>query len=181
MRPVPRPSRRTSREDEQLLRVAYRAHGGELFGAAYRALGDRGLAEDVVQETFVRAWKAADRFDEGRGSLRTWLFAIARNLITDAARARAARPQLASADAAEEPRHADSTEGVLVNLQVTEAIGHLSPEHRVVVVEVACRGRPYAEVAAELGVPVGTLRSRMYYGLKAMRLALEEVGWSDDR
>src|ERR1019366_9736012 len=74
------------------LRVAFVAHGGELYGYARRSLGDPRAAEDVVQETFIRAWRARDRFDTNLGTLRTWLFTIARRVVIDHARARAIRP-----------------------------------------------------------------------------------------
>src|SRR2546429_9895101 len=77
---------------EREVRAAYAAHSGELYGFAVRSLGDRGLAEEAVQETFLRAWRAGDRFDPELGSLRTWLFAILRNVVIDLGRARAARP-----------------------------------------------------------------------------------------
>jgi len=79
------------------VRAVYAAHGPELFRFALRSLGDRGLAEEAVQETFVRAWQAAERFDDALGSLRTWLFAIIRNVVIDLSRARAVRPALAAA------------------------------------------------------------------------------------
>src|SRR5215213_9171062 len=77
------------------VRAVYRAHGSELYRFALRSLGDSGLAEEAVQETFLRAWQAADRFDERLGSLRTWLFAIVRNVVIDLSRARAVRPPIA--------------------------------------------------------------------------------------
>src|SRR5512132_4389999 len=79
--------------DERGMRQAYAAHADELYGFALRSLGDRGLAEEAVQETFIRAWRAAARFDPDLGSLRTWLFAIMRNIVIDLSRARAARPR----------------------------------------------------------------------------------------
>jgi len=166
---------------EAALRVAYRQYAPELFRLAVRSLGDRGLAEEVVQETFVRAWRHEDRFDRERASLRTWLWAIARNLIVDAARRRAVRPPLANSDTAAPPTAADHADGVALRLQVGEALERLSPEHQYAIVEVHYRGRPHHEVALELGVPPGTVRSRLYYGLRALRLALEEMGWSDER
>src|SRR3954469_16053213 len=77
---------------ERDVREAYAAHAGELYGFATRSLGDAGLAEEAVQETFLRAWRAGDRFDPQIGSLRTWLFAILRNVVIDLSRAPAARP-----------------------------------------------------------------------------------------
>jgi RNA polymerase sigma-70 factor (ECF subfamily) len=73
------------------VRAVYAAHGPELYRFAFRSLNDRGLAEEAVQETFVRAWQAADRFDDALGSLRTWLFAIIRNVVIDLSRARSER------------------------------------------------------------------------------------------
>src|SRR3712207_9333201 len=82
-----------SLDSEAGLRAAYDALGSELYRMTYRALNDDGLAEEAVQETFLRAWRAADRYDPKRSSLRTWMFAIARNVTIDLARARSARPQ----------------------------------------------------------------------------------------
>jgi RNA polymerase sigma-70 factor (ECF subfamily) len=163
------------------VRAVYAAHGPELYRFAFRSLGDRGLAEEAVQETFVRAWQASDRFDDALGSLRTWLFAIIRNVVIDMSRARAVRPQIA---AQSDPHDVivldDEIEQVLVAWQVEEALRMLSDEHRDALVEVHYKGRSYNEVAGERGVPVGTMKSRVYYALKAMRLALEELGWSDE-
>lgn len=177
-----------SEEEEAVLRAAYREHAGELFRLALRSLGDRGLAEEVVQETFMRAWRNRERFDTGRGSLRTWLFSIARNLIVDAARARASRPpgppeaahERLSEGGYETKSREDPTERVLTRMQVEEALARLSEDHRAVISEVYYRGRTYAELAQELDVPAGTLRSRMYYALKSLRLALEETESSSD-
>ena len=161
---------------------AYRAHGPELYRAAVRSLGDGPLAEEAVQEVFVRAWRAADRYDPLLASLRTWLFAILRNVVVDLARARvgAARAGAASRRSSGSRRHLDEFDRGLASWQVEEALLHVSDEHRLALVEVHVRGRPYHEVADDLGVPVGTIKSRVYYGLKALRLALEELGWVDD-
>lgn len=164
------------------LRSAYDAHGGELYRFARRALGDSGQAEDAVQETFVRAWRASDRYDPARASQRTWLFAILRNVVIDQARARRSRPSVASdGDQPERAGEAaeDAIDQVLTGWQVEAALGAVGEEQRRVLVEVHWLGRPYAEVAAELGVPEGTVKSRVYYGLRAMRTALEAGGWRD--
>jgi RNA polymerase sigma-70 factor, ECF subfamily len=167
-------------EDETSLRAAYAAHGGELYRFAVRTLGDAGAAEEAVQETFVRAWRAGERFDPALGSLRTWLFAIARNVVIDIGRARAARPQLAGDDGPE-PAAEDPVDRVMVAWQVEEALRRISIDHRTAIVETYYRGRPHAEVASELRIPEGTLRSRIFYGLKSLRLALEEMGWTDEQ
>src|SRR4051795_12226895 len=88
---------RAALASDEGVRTVYAAHGPELYRFALRSLGDRGLAEEAVQETFVRAWQAADRFDDALGSLRTWLFAIVRNVVIDLSRARSVRPGLTAA------------------------------------------------------------------------------------
>jgi RNA polymerase sigma-70 factor, ECF subfamily len=160
--------------DERGVREAYSAHAGELYGFAVRSLGDSGLAEEAVQETFLRAWRAGERFDPDLGSLRTWLFAILRNVVIDLGRARAARPAVATGtpEVGHEP-----LEQILLSWQVEEALRRIGDQHRRVLLETYYRGRPYAEVAAELGVPEGTVKSRVYYGLRALRNALEELGY----
>jgi len=163
--------------DERDVRNAYAAHAGELYGFAVRSLGDRGLAEEAVQEAFLRAWRAGDRFDPELGSLRTWLFAILRNVVIDLGRARAARPSVAVGTP--EIEHHEPLEQVLLSWQVEEALRRIGDQHRQVLVETYYKGRPYAEVAAELGVPEGTVKSRVYYGLRALRNALEELGYDD--
>ncbi len=161
---------------ERDVREAYAAHAGELYGFAIRSLGDRGLAEEAVQETFLRAWRAGERFDPQIGSLRTWLFAILRNVVIDLGRARAARP--AVAEGGVEPS-VEPLEEALLAWQIEEAMRRIGDQHRRVLLETYYRGRPYAEVAEELGVPEGTVKSRVYYGLRALRVALEEIGYED--
>jgi RNA polymerase sigma-70 factor (ECF subfamily) len=161
---------------ERDVRDAYAAHAGELYGFAVRSLDDPGLAEEAVQETFLRAWRAGDRFDPEIGSLRTWLFAILRNVVIDLGRARSARPRIAEGGI--EPS-VEPLDEALLAWQVEEAMRRIGDDHRRVLVETYYRGRPYAEVAAELGVPEGTVKSRVYYGLRALRVVLEEMGYED--
>jgi RNA polymerase sigma-70 factor (ECF subfamily) len=159
------------------LRTAWSAHADELYGYARRALGDSGAAEEVLQETFLRAWRAADRYDASR-PLRPWLFAILRNVVVDEARSRVQRP-VPQDVGTREPRSElfDPLDRAMDAWLVEEALRRIGPEHRAVLVETYYRGRPYAEVAAGLGIPEGTARSRAFYGLRALRLALEEMGW----
>jgi len=161
---------------ERDVREAYAAHAGELYGFAARSLGDSGLAEEAVQETFLRAWRAGERFDPQIGSLRTWLFAILRNVVIDLGRARASRPQLTEVEA--EPT-VEPLDEALRAWQIEEAMRRIGDRHRRVLVETYYRGRPYAEVAEELGIAEGTVKSRVYYGLRALRVALEEIGYED--
>ena len=159
---------------ERDVREAYAAHASELYGFALRSLDDAGLAEEAVQETFLRAWRAGDRFDPQLGSLRTWLFAILRNVVIDLSRARAARPVPTGTEA--EPS-VEPIDQALLAWQVEEAMRRIGEEHRRILIETHYRGRPYAEVAAELGIPEGTVKSRVYYGLRALRVVLEEMGY----
>jgi len=161
---------------ERDVREAYAAHAAELYGFAVRSLADSGLAEEAVQETFLRAWRAGERFDPEIGSLRTWLFAILRNVVIDLGRARAARPRVAEGGI--EPS-TEPFDDALLSWQIEEAMRRIGEQHRQVLVETYYRGRPYAEVAAELGVPEGTVKSRVYYGLRALRVVLEEMGYED--
>src|SRR3982750_2713465 len=129
--------------DERDVREAYAAHASELYGFAVRSLGDSGLAEEAVQETFVRAWRAGERFDPQIGSLRTWLFAILRNVVIDLGRARAPRPG-GVAGGGIEPS-VEPLEQALLSWQVEEAMRRIGDDHRHVLVETHFRGRPYAE------------------------------------
>jgi RNA polymerase sigma-70 factor, ECF subfamily len=146
-----------------------------------RQLGDEGAAQEVVQEVFLRAWRRADSFDPTLASLRTWLFAIARHVVIDEVRRVAGRPWRRSLtgepqDLAGAPVSGPADQAVLDGWVVEEALRRLRPEHRDAVVATYLRGRPYAEVAGELGIPIGTVRSRVFYGLKALRLAMDEMG-----
>jgi RNA polymerase sigma-70 factor (ECF subfamily) len=148
-----------------------------------RSLGDNGLAEEAVQETFVRAWRAADRYDAARAPLRAWLFAICRNVVIDMSRARQVRPKLVDgeAEAARAPRNGggDAIDKVVTSWALEEALGRIGADHRRVLVEVLILDRPQEAVAADLGVPVGTVKSRVFYGLRNLRKALHDMGWTD--
>ncbi len=175
-----RRDRSVSLADDQGLRAAYHAHGAELYRYALRALADRGAAEDVVQETFVRAWRSADSYDPQLSSLRVWLFAILRNAVIDQARKRSAKSWPQPATQPDLLLHADTgpapADQVLQTWLIEEGLRKLSADHRDALVETYLRGRPYDDVAAERGVPVATMRSRVFYALKALRNALDEMG-----
>lgn len=165
---------------EEGVRAAYAAHGSEIYRLAVRGLGDAGAAQDAVQETFLRAWRAWSRYDATRASLRTWLFEIARNVVIDAQRARTARPWLRGLSDHEALEHAapgvtDGLDALMRRVLVEEALRRLGADHRRAIEETYLADRPYPEVAAELGIPESTLRSRVFYGLKALRIVMEEM------
>lgn len=149
---------------------AFAEHAGVLFAFALNALGDRNEAEDCVQEAFIRAWRSKGRYSSSRGSVRTWLFAIMRNLVIDALRARARRPAPSDPEKIEwasEPVTEDLQ--ILERLTLYEALATLSFEHRQVIAAVQLDGVGYQELSEQTGVPVATLRTRMYYGLRSLR------------
>jgi RNA polymerase sigma-70 factor (ECF subfamily) len=157
----------------------YEAHSGPLLGYALKLTDrDRAWAEDVVQETFLRAWKHPEAFDPERGSSGAWLYTVARNLVIDCVRAKKARPTevgdehlLASAAAVE-----DDHDRILLGWEVAEAMRTLTPDHRAVLRETYFKGLSVAEAAKVLGVPAGTVKSRTYYALRALKLAFEQRG-----
>jgi RNA polymerase sigma-70 factor (ECF subfamily) len=158
--------------DEALIRTLYHEHGRSLLAYATRLTGDRAAAEDVVQETLIRAWKHAAAMVNERGSVRGWLLTVARNIITDRVRAKAARPQEVAESPATPPVERDHAQGVVDSMTVLSALDRLTPEHREVLVEMYYRGHTVTETAEVLGVPPGTVKSRSYYALRAMRAAL---------
>jgi RNA polymerase sigma-70 factor (ECF subfamily) len=164
--------------DDDSVRAAYDAHGAELYRFCHGMLGDAGQAEDAVQETFVRAWRSRDRFDPAKASLRTWLFVIARNVAIDLHRRRAIRPAVVGKSVAVTGTVSDHADRVVVGMQLQQGLACLSPEQRFVVREIAVGGRSSVDVAQELGTSDGTVRSRLFYGLKAMRVAIEKREWS---
>jgi RNA polymerase sigma-70 factor (ECF subfamily) len=163
--------------EDAALRTLFEQHAAPLLSYALRLTGgDRGRAEDVVQETLLRAWRHPQALDPERGPVRSWLFTVARNVAVDAHRARKARP----IEVGDEPLALvpaiDEIEQALDSWLVADAMSGLSPEHRAVLVETYYRGRSVAEAAAALGIPAGTVKSRTFYALRALKLALEERG-----
>ena len=161
----------------ELLRAMVAEHGDALYAHALRlASGDRQRAEDLVQETLLRAWRHPEALNPDRGSVRAWLFTTARNLAIDSWRRRSVRVGEVITDALPESLTDDETDRTVEAWLIAEALGRLSPVHREVLVECFYRGRSVAEASARLGVPPGTVKSRTHYALRSLRLVLEEMG-----
>jgi RNA polymerase sigma-70 factor, ECF subfamily len=161
--------------DEALVRTLYAEHAGPLLRyALHLTSGDRQRAEDIVQETLLKAWLHPDAIAERPA--RPWLFAVARNLAVDAYRARRARPHEVGEGALELIPAPDEADRALESWAVADALKALRPEHRRVLLETYYRGSSVAEAAAALGIPAGTVKSRTFYALRALKLALEERG-----
>jgi RNA polymerase sigma-70 factor, ECF subfamily len=162
--------------DEQMLRALHDEHSPALWGYAMRLTGgDAGRAQDAVQETLLRAWRRPEVLDPARGSVRAWLFTTLRNVLIDEWRARSVRPEVVTDEVPEmaTPDHADAA---VQSWLVSDALKQLTAQHREVLLECYYRGCSVAEAASRLGIPPGTVKSRTYYALRALKLALEERG-----
>ena len=164
-----------SGDSDESMRALLRTYGGGLYGFALKRLGDSGLAEEVVQEVLVRVWRSAESFDERRGTFRAWLYQIATNVVIDMHRRRGARPAVAELTGEPAAERA-SLEEEMERWQLQSAIANLRPEHREVIALVHFEGMKLREAAEQLRVPVGTVKSRCYYALESLRIALEEQG-----
>jgi RNA polymerase sigma-70 factor (ECF subfamily) len=163
-------------ESGEELRELYRRYAGELFGFACNALSDRELAEEVVQDVFARLWTHAADYDPSKASVRTWLYAIARNRIVDARRRASVRPGLAPTGEEKAPEELDrELENAVLRWQVAAALTRLSAEHREVIRLSHWGGLSLREIAERKGIPLGTAKSRAYYALQSLRLILDEM------
>ncbi|MGT2427163.1 sigma-70 family RNA polymerase sigma factor [Amnibacterium kyonggiense] len=162
-------------EEDALLRSLAEEHGPDLFRFVVRQTRDRELAEDVVQETLARAWRNPARIAAGRDAARAWLFTVARNLVIDDARSAHRRRELGVEELPERPV-GDGVDAAFDRILVSDALASLSRDHRVVIVEAHLLGRSVREIAEREGIAEGTVKSRLHYGMRALRLALQERG-----
>lgn len=172
---------RDQRADDQLVHELYAQYGSALLGYVSGLVdGDRQRAEDIVQETLLRAWRHPEVMRDDRRPPRAWLFTVARNLVIDAHRARTARPaELSEGVVDDRPGLADSDGGIdaaLLRFELVDAINALSPAHRDALVVVHYQGHSVAEAATILGVPEGTVKSRCHYAMRSLRVLLQERG-----
>lgn len=158
--------------DDVYVRGLFTEYGSALQRYALHLVnGDRHLAEDLVQEAMVRAWRKRPTRPP-----RPWLYQVVHNLAIDYHRARRCRPDEASEAEMPDLPTDDGLERAIESWDVADALSKLPPEHRQVLIETYFRGRTVTEAAASLGIPPGTVKSRAFYGLKKLKLALEERG-----
>jgi RNA polymerase sigma-70 factor (ECF subfamily) len=168
-----------ARADEQALGEAYRRHASASRSLALRLVGDRALADDVVQEVFVRLWTQAGRFDSSRGTLRSYVLAQTHGRSLDLVRSETARRRREEREARMGTATVDVEREAIANTvadDVRRALASLPEEEREPVELAYLGGLPYREVAARLGLPEGTAKSRIRSGLSRLRRALADAG-----
>jgi len=162
--------------DADLLRALHDEHAGPLWAYVVKLTnGDRSKAQDVVQETLLRAWRNPQVLDQSGGSARGWLYTVARRIVIDEWRSSRTRPEVITDTLPERPI-ADETEQSVDRHILVAALRTLSAEHRDVILETYIRGSSVAQAAVRLGIAPGTVKSRSHYALRAMRLAIDEMG-----
>ena len=161
-----------------LMTALYDEHAAVLWRYALRLTGDATLAEDVVQETLLRAWQHPEVVGDTERSARAWLFTVARNMIIDDRRSARYRNVVGSLDEAGAPEQStpDEVNAALDRLLIAEAMAQLSTEHRAVIERSYYRGWTTAQIAADLEIAEGTVKSRLHYAVRALRLTLQELG-----
>ncbi len=156
----------------------YDEHAAALWRYARRLTGDEARAQDVVQETLLRAWQHPEVADNNERSARAWLFTVARNIVIDETRTARFRRELSTPDdvGAFEGACPDEVDAAMDRLLIGDALARLTPEHREVVRRSYLQGWTTAEIAADLGIADGTVKSRLHYALRSLRHALREMG-----
>jgi RNA polymerase sigma-70 factor (ECF subfamily) len=164
---------------DRFVRHLYDQYGGQLLRVTRRRTGDHQLAEDIVQETFLRAWRHGASLSADKGSIGCWLSTVARNLVIDHARRRSVRPT----ETIVEPETAgaramvtdDLADTVVNSISLIDALCSLNAKHRDVLVETFLNDRTAAEAGMALGVPAGTVRSRRFQALRVLRTAMDQT------
>jgi len=168
----------TEAAEAAFLKALYDEHAAVLWRYAMRLTGDASRAEDVVQETLLRAWQHPEVVDDPERSVRAWLFTVARNMIIDERRSPRFRNVVSSLDDSSTPEKSalDEVNATLDRMLIADAMAELSAEHRAVIERSYYRGWTTAQIAADLGIAEGTVKSRLHYAIRALRLALQEMG-----
>jgi RNA polymerase sigma-70 factor (ECF subfamily) len=163
--------------DDAVVVALYQAYWDPLMTFVLRLTsGNRQQAEDVVQETMVRAWREAGRLDLSGPSLMPWLATVARRIVIDEHRRKQARPAESGEGVVTDMPVDDDTSATILRVAVAEAMRELSPSHRQILNETILRDRSVNQAAEALGIPVGTVKSRVYYAMRALQVILAERG-----
>jgi RNA polymerase sigma-70 factor (ECF subfamily) len=182
---------RAAAGDERAVASLYDRYGAVLYAVAYRVVGQRADAEEVVLETFAQAWRDAPRFEPGRGSVAAWLTTIARSRALDVVRARARRDRIETSAAADAPGGAPGMGGLASDpgreldhrerqRQVGEALATLSPAQRQAIELAFFEGLSHSEIAERLGEPLGTVKTRVRLGMQKLRERLRPFFFERD-
>jgi RNA polymerase sigma-70 factor (ECF subfamily) len=164
-----------SAKQDQLLEALYDVHGPALVRFVAHMTHDTAFAQDVVQEALLRAWKRPEILAQSEDAARAWLFTVARNLVIDDRRSARYRREV-STDALPETASVDETDSALDAWILSDALSSLSVQHRSAIVGAYYLGHSISEIARQEGVPEGTIKSRLHYALRALRLCLQERG-----
>jgi RNA polymerase sigma-70 factor (ECF subfamily) len=155
----------------------YRRYERRLYRFGVQRLGNNGLADEMVQETFVRLWRTAGNFDAEKASVQTYLYVIARSVAADVRKRPSSRPLLPVEDA-DMPPQPDTVDQIIDSMIVREALESLGSGHAQVIQLAQDEGLTQSQIAERLGLPLGTVKTRMFHGIRAMRVALAERGFS---
>lgn len=166
----------TGGEEEAIITALYRAYRAPLMSFVLRLTGDRQQAEDIVQETMVRAWREAGRLDLSGPSLMPWLSAVARRIVIDEHRRKRARPAESGEHTAPDLPVDDGAADTVLRVAVADAMRELTSSHRQAISETILRDQTATQAAVTLGIPVGTVKSRVHYALRVLEEVLAERG-----
>jgi len=175
--------KRIARKDSNALQLIYERYERPMYTFAYRIVKDSMLAEEILQELFLRIWNAAEKYDEDQGKLSSWMFTLTRNIAIDGLRRRQIRTAQQVVETEQLNRTQDESadtenavEAKVIGEQVREAMRNLSQDQHQVVELIYFGGYTQQEVSVNCDIPLGTVKSRVRLAMKALKLQLEGIG-----